>query len=813
MRPADIPIAERASMNYWRTQKCISKPPEFPIKSPAFTGLHERAPLGLMDTPLLDTEEEVHYCFLPLDLVGKYPTLVNDDNLLWLLANAALIECECSEFRFIVNFLRSEKILLPDNFSSIEVLEAEVVTLGIPKLIDAVKIYKGNCSVLTSNPEGSKKGLVDQMLEVQEPVRPSLYVMALGILVKYPDSALGQLHIESTLDGNQLYISGNGVLFQHVKNWLGTCRLPLTENMSEIHELCAYLDERDVTYEPMKDALKSYLKQKMPAEVRGHSAAWTAEIRVYSLHQIVKIYVGSHWYETYLQTLLKCPELLSNFKKVYWITYGQTLLVHGDGQIFRHVLNFLRLGKLFLPSEFKEWSLFCQEAEEYRIPSLFEALQQCDGYRLWVKKHEAACPFQKLNIVTSNKEQEFSRASKEEHSSAAVDFSSGGISPWSRIKAVPASQGEHGAYTRGSCQPRGRKRRTEPGADEQPAALGVHASCCSPSSESPPRKKAGRGDLTKKSENRSAATPIQKLISLVKEWDMVSAKGCEVQQVMLSNSRSVDKVPCHTALHNGGNSRAPAASFPGKISHAMKEPAPALQAAAGATGNHPEKCMFKESLPVPLPAQRDRFSTTKESYPMEKSAAAQVWWGQEQTGKEAAVPDCPNVVPQELSSGGGFILKAEHPPVVGSDGSCTWHEESVVYCTGLSLARAKPPPVAKDIVFLSFALAREEIFYARKCHCFLTDIILRSIRQQDAGEITAKLVRLVHRLWTQQMTPKEFVADILNTKPFNADWHVHEKLLRWLEFTLPFAWKYSHCIDLLIQKGYAKAVAYFGLGK
>lgn len=39
MRPADIPVAERASLNYWRTWKCISKPSEFPIKSPAFTGI------------------------------------------------------------------------------------------------------------------------------------------------------------------------------------------------------------------------------------------------------------------------------------------------------------------------------------------------------------------------------------------------------------------------------------------------------------------------------------------------------------------------------------------------------------------------------------------------------------------------------------------------------------------------------------------------------------------------------------------------------------------------------------------------------
>lgn len=31
----------------------------------------------------------------------------------------------------------------------------------------------------------------------------------------------------------------------------------------------------------------------------------TAEVSVCTLHQIVKVYVGSNWYETYLQTLLK----------------------------------------------------------------------------------------------------------------------------------------------------------------------------------------------------------------------------------------------------------------------------------------------------------------------------------------------------------------------------------------------------------------------------------------------------------------------------------------------------------------------------
>lgn len=64
-------------------------------------GSQEQAPLGLLDTPLLEAEAEVRYCFLPLRLVGEFPALVTDDNLLWLADGAALIEVESGEFRFI----------------------------------------------------------------------------------------------------------------------------------------------------------------------------------------------------------------------------------------------------------------------------------------------------------------------------------------------------------------------------------------------------------------------------------------------------------------------------------------------------------------------------------------------------------------------------------------------------------------------------------------------------------------------------------------------------------------------------------------
>ncbi|XP_062442822.1 BTB/POZ domain-containing protein KCTD19 [Rhea pennata] len=834
VRHADIPIAERASLNYWRTQKCISKPSEIPLKSPAFTGLQERAPLGLMDTPLLDTEEEVNYCFLPLDLVEKYPVLINDDNLLWLLENAALIECDCSEFRFIVNFLRSEEILLPDDFSNIDVLEEEVVILGIPKLTDAVKIYRGNIMNITC--EGSAEGSESKPQVAEVPVRAPLYVMALGVLVKYPDSALGQLYVGSNLDRNKLYISGNGVLFQHVKNWLGTSRLPLTENMSEIQELCAYLDKRDITYQPMKDALKCFLKQQVPAESRDYNADWTAEVSVCSLRQIVKVYVGSSWYETYLQTLLKYPELLSNDKKVYWITYGQSLLIHGDGQMFRHVLNFLRLGKLFLPSEFKEWPLFCQEAEEYQIPSLLEALYHCDAYRLWIKKHEfhneASFPCRGLSIVTWNKEHQFSRDSEEEYSYTAVDFSKCYINTWSKIKDLKGKQdtnGEKAKYSRMISRPRGAKRRSKLGGFHKSSDSQVNCSYYK-HSVSPPRKRGIRSGLPQKLENKDSATPIQKLISLVKEWDMVNSKRCGFQHVTVSDGNITDHVSQNNTPEKHSGMKGSLASSPGKISYAIEKNNSIMKYEAGAEEKWLCSYMFKQNLSVTPCSGKYQFSTTKTTHTMGKTAENRNWeqaegsFSSEVRDKHLQMKLIPvksktmdneqtNIVLEEHRHV-GLILKVEHPPVLGSDGFCTCNEESVVYSILLDdsqLDNSYTQVLAKDAVFLSFALSHEEIFYARKCHCFLTDVILTSVKQKDPKEITAKVMTLVNRLWTLQITPKDFVADLLNTEYFKGDRHVHEELLKWVEFTLPFAWKYSRCIDLVIQRGFARSVSYFAL--
>ncbi|XP_044125248.1 BTB/POZ domain-containing protein KCTD19-like [Bufo gargarizans] len=335
----DMSVTEKAAINYWKTRKCSSRLCELPLKSSLFPGNQDKAPLGLLHNPFLDVLQDVPYCFLPIDMLEKYPGLLTDDNLLWFAENFALIECGCQEFRFI-GYVHGSN---PDT------------------------------ALFSSTSSAGSKG------ERKKATKP-FYILTLELLAKYPDSTLGQLSIESSVDGNKLYITGTGTLFLHVKNWMGTCRLPLTRSFLEIYALCTFLDKEDAVYQSMREAVRSYLKSRTRVDGRILCDSWTADVRAFPKHQIVRVYVRSHWYSTYLKTLLKYPELLANSRKACWITCGFSLLVNGDGDMFRHILNFLRLGRLHLPSEFIEWDILCQEVTEFQIPSLVKALYECKAY-------------------------------------------------------------------------------------------------------------------------------------------------------------------------------------------------------------------------------------------------------------------------------------------------------------------------------------------------------------------------------------------------------------------------------------------------
>ena len=61
------------------------------------------------------------------------------------------------------------------------------------------------------------------------------------------------------------------------------------------------------------------------------------------------------------------PIILDSLKQHYFIDR--------DGKMFRHVLNFLRLGQLSLPDSFSEWDLLIEEARFYDIPSMAKTVE------------------------------------------------------------------------------------------------------------------------------------------------------------------------------------------------------------------------------------------------------------------------------------------------------------------------------------------------------------------------------------------------------------------------------------------------------
>nr|XP_014351353.1 PREDICTED: BTB/POZ domain-containing protein KCTD19 isoform X3 [Latimeria chalumnae] len=820
VRPMDVPIAETASVNYWKARKCNSKLSEFSVKSPQFTGIQDKAPLGLIDTPLLDTDEEIHYCFLSLELVKKYPALLNSDNLLWICEDVILLECGSSEFRFIANFLRSGKILLPDRFPDIDALTSEAEFLGIPELINAVKTYRssyGNKSSVFYSPDCSVQDL--NLSSTPHISLKPLYILILELLVKYPDSALGQLHIESNLDGSKLYIAGNGVLFKHARNWLGTCKLPLTEDVTQIYELCVYMDKVDATYQPMKDAIRTYLRirrqqtqKKIIYFASGYlEEEWTATVKNCSLHQIVKIYVGSYWYATYLKTLLKYQELLSNSKKVWWITFGQSLFISGDGLMFQHILNFLRLDKLLISSEFKEWPLLCQEIEEYKIPALSDALYQCEAYRTWLKKNEAENEafFSSGRTHILEEDGEESKKAKQEEQFIFTSEKCNSISSGKTdTQAIPDKISE--TYSRTVSSTKARKRTPNSRfvkhklSDSYNNSSGALESC-SPTS---PKKRATNQVFQKETESKAtSSTPIQKLISLVQGWDMVSTQDCKAP-VIPTDSNTPTEICSEACL-----------DFNLEQSTMLPETV-RLQAQKiknnieGSTSNHSNRkaleCLLSRFCStqqlVINTGEKGHDSSRIDSRGLQDSLKQRLCRDKDPSHmcKEAFLLNekILSTFEETSSYSAGLILKVEHPPVLGNDSSCDFFTESVIYtvesaataCTKIINPHERTQ--LKSVVFLSFNLSHEEMFYARECHYFLTNIILDSQRLKDPKEFTMKIASL-----TLQVSSEKFVEDLLSVKPFKNEKHVHKQLLRWLKLTLPFAWKYSQCIEILMKKG------------
>ena len=96
-------------------------------------------------------------------------------------------------------------------------------------------------------------------------------------------------------------------------------------------------------------------------------------------NQIIRLNVGGVIHTTTRATLCTYPE--SMLGAMFSGDFGATMDENGhyfidrDGEIFKHVLNFLRSNRVTLPEDFTEWDLLLSEADFYQIQPMIDALK------------------------------------------------------------------------------------------------------------------------------------------------------------------------------------------------------------------------------------------------------------------------------------------------------------------------------------------------------------------------------------------------------------------------------------------------------
>ncbi|XP_026793285.3 BTB/POZ domain-containing protein KCTD19 isoform X1 [Pangasianodon hypophthalmus] len=704
------------------------------------------------------------------------------------------------------NFLQSGTVLLPELFSEYGELCDEARMVGMTEFIETLQELSDWKDGSTSSDSCSE----GQMCCAMEP----LYVLSLSLLVKYPDSSLGQLCVDSNLEGSRLYITGTGVLFEHVENWLGTSRLPLTRTAEELPCLCGYLDNQDGVYLAIREAMRELFHRR---ETTGHMSAmsWSASVSTFTLYKVVKVYAGTQWYATYFKTLIKHPELLSNSTKSKWIVFGESLLVKGDGQMFRHILNFLRCGRLLLPADFREWPLLCQEIEAFQIPALSSALQSCSDYRAWCKARA-----QPRNLFTSCKDEDIldSSLDSEESLDEYEPLSFQRESPDNTLLSSETSSTHSENET--ACVSVGASAITEvrPAATEKterteeisltslicrsPPATAISSSSC-----------AHEELMIKKSSKLLPASTACSGSKGVSEdfWNREMASILH----MLRESRQKEDSPLLERLallmETSRLSRTELMQILSELSDTEKSALTVTLVTA--FYSNWQSCREQQQYSSTGSAQREHTHTEERLEPnthmhreLSQSPSRGLRQNNQMAMQRASVRGSVFPITSFTSPVGGCVLTVEHPSVLGRGEAGGYFTHSVIYTEQpqmVQLARKE----GNDVAFAYFSMSYEEMVYARECHAFLTGTILDS-RRLDLKDC---IVKLVHHLWTGHMGVDNFVQELLTVirvRP-NKQLEKQEKLLQWVKFTLPLAKRYTECIRELLRKTSLHTVSLF----
>nr|XP_054766799.1 BTB/POZ domain-containing protein KCTD19-like [Lytechinus pictus] len=193
-----------------------------------------------------------------------------------------------------------------------------------------------------------------------------IYQTSRSTLSKYPDSFLARLlysPMQSATDDHGNYrIDQDGEVFRHVLNFLRHGQLMLPDDFKDFDLLKCQADFFGL--ESLKSSINIEISDGLLYfdEYGGET------------NSFVGLNVGGKIYQTSRTNLSKNPE--SFLARLLDIPMPSAADDHGnyridqDGEVFRHVLNFLRYGKLTLPDDFKEFDLLKLQADSFGLESL-----------------------------------------------------------------------------------------------------------------------------------------------------------------------------------------------------------------------------------------------------------------------------------------------------------------------------------------------------------------------------------------------------------------------------------------------------------
>ena len=121
---------------------------------------------------------------------------------------------------------------------------------------------------------------------------------------------------------------------------------------------------------PEMEDIKPDVRHLFPKELTTRSM---------SLKNIITLNVGGIEYRTSIDTIQRYPKsILGRMTHAYCTSTdgNDVTFIDANGDMFKHILNFLRRNKLLLPDGFKDYELLLTEAEFFQIKPMVDLLRK-----------------------------------------------------------------------------------------------------------------------------------------------------------------------------------------------------------------------------------------------------------------------------------------------------------------------------------------------------------------------------------------------------------------------------------------------------